>query len=76
MRGHGLLKCRPREVKPNVENTLFDQLHGSEVVSDEVAGWKAKYTQSSGTLSITTVLLDLEATELSPEIFPPLSEAS
>jgi len=57
VRDLSLLKCRPGEVRPNVENTLFGQLHSSGVVSDEVAGRKAKYTQSSGTLSITTVLL-------------------
>jgi len=57
VRGLSLLKCRPREVRPKVENTLFDQSHGCGVVSNGVAGRKAKYTQSSGTLSITAVLL-------------------
>jgi len=69
VRDLSLFKCRPREVRPNVENTLFDQLYSSGVVSDEVAGRKAKYTQSSGTLSITTVLLIWKHTELSLNYF-------
>jgi hypothetical protein len=55
MRGVSLLKYRLR-VRPKFEHRLFDRLHSCVVVSDEVADRKAKYTQSSGTLSIKTVL--------------------